>query len=180
MIAPVSVCHQVSWIGFPSASSPQATTSGFSGSPTLAMWRRLDSSRPASGSAPAFMSIRSAVGAVYQTLTRSCSRIEYQRTASNSASSTMQVTPQASGETRPYDVPVTQPGSAVHQNTSPSRRSSANRPVASWATTASCTCTAPLGIPVVPLVKWTNAGSSAPVGAIEYSVDARAMSRASA
>ena len=55
------------------------------------------------------MSIRSAVGAVYQTFTLSCSRIEYQRTASNSASSTMHVTPQASGATRPYEVPVTQP-----------------------------------------------------------------------
>ena len=70
------------------------------------------------------MSIRRAVGAVYQTVTASSSSSEYQRTASNSHSSTMQVTPHVSGETSPYDVPVTQPGSAVHQYTSPSRRSS--------------------------------------------------------
>ena len=36
MIPPVSVCHQLSWIDWPSASSPQTTASGSSGSPTLA------------------------------------------------------------------------------------------------------------------------------------------------
>ncbi len=40
MIPPVSVCHQLSWIGRPKASTPQRTASGFSGSPTLAMNRR--------------------------------------------------------------------------------------------------------------------------------------------
>ena len=58
----------------------------------------------------------------------------------------------------PYEVPVTQPGSAVHQKTSSGCRSSASRAVAWCATTASCTCTAPFGRPVVPLVKWSSAG----------------------
>ena len=33
---PVSVCHQLSWIGCSSAPSPQRTASGLRGSPTLA------------------------------------------------------------------------------------------------------------------------------------------------
>ena len=66
----------------------------------------------------------------------------------------------------PYDIPVTQPGSAVHQNTSPGRSPSAYDPVAWWATTASCTCRAPLGWPVVPLVKWSSATLSGSVGGI--------------
>ena len=36
MIPPVSVCHQLSWTGRPNASAPQTTASGLSGSPTLA------------------------------------------------------------------------------------------------------------------------------------------------
>ena len=39
MIPPVSVCHQLSWIGRPKASIPQRTACGLSGSPTLAMKR---------------------------------------------------------------------------------------------------------------------------------------------
>ena len=62
--------------------------------------------------------MRIAVGAVYQTLTRSARRMPYQRSASKSASSTMLVRPCVSGAMMPYDVPVTQPGSAVHQKTS--------------------------------------------------------------
>jgi len=45
--------------------------------------------------------MRTAVGAVYQTLTCSCRNIEYQRSASKSASSTMLVTPLVSGEIMP-------------------------------------------------------------------------------
>ena len=41
--------------------------------------------------------------------------LEYQRSASKSASSTMLVTPSTNGAMMPYEVPVTQPGSAVHQ-----------------------------------------------------------------
>ncbi|MNN77628.1 hypothetical protein D3C81_1941120 [compost metagenome] len=39
MIPPVSVCHQLSWIGRPSTSWPHHTASGLSGSPTLATKR---------------------------------------------------------------------------------------------------------------------------------------------
>ena len=129
MIPPVSVCHQLSWIGRPSTSWPQTTASGLSGSPTLATKRRRDRSCSAASSDPARISIRMAVGAVYQTVTCSSSRVRYQRSASNSPSSTMQVTPFVSGAITPYDMPVTQPGSAVHQNTSSAWRSRAMRPV---------------------------------------------------
>ncbi len=92
--------------------------------------------------------------------------IPYQRSGSKSPSSMMLVTPFVSGAMMPYDVPVTQPGSAVHQNTSSGCRSSASLPVAWCATTASCTCTAPLGVPVVPLVKCNSATSSGAVASI--------------
>ncbi len=36
MMPPVSVCHQLSWIGRPSTSLPHHTASALSGSPTLA------------------------------------------------------------------------------------------------------------------------------------------------
>ena len=95
--------------------------------------------------------MRSAVGAVYQTVTRCSARIRYQRSASISSSSTMVVTPWVSGAITPYEVPVTQPGSAVHQYTSSGCRSRAAVPVAWCAVTASCTWMAPFGVPVVPL-----------------------------
>ena len=75
------------------------------------------------------MSIRRAVGAVYQTVTRCSWRSEYQIGASNSAADVTRVTPWVSGAMMPYDVPVTQPGSAVHQKMSSGCRSSASRPV---------------------------------------------------
>ena len=148
-------------MGTPSTSSPHRTASGLRGSPTLATKRRSGRSGRAP---PARMSRRTAVGAVYQTVTRSSRSVAYQRSASNSASSTTLVTPSVSGATIPYDVPVTQPGSAVHQKTSCGCRSSANRAVAAWATTASWTWTAPLGAPVVPLVKCSSAGVPGSVG----------------
>ncbi len=101
MIPPVSVCHQLSWMGIPNASIPHQTASGLSGSPTLATKRRSGNACCFASSAPAFISMRMAVGAVYQTLTRSSSRMRYQRTASKSASSTMLVTPCTSGVTMP-------------------------------------------------------------------------------
>ncbi|CAH0297188.1 hypothetical protein SRABI26_04416 [Arthrobacter sp. Bi26] len=61
------------------------------------------------------MSMRKAVGAVYQTVTPCSARIRYHRSASISSSSTMAVTPWLRGAITPYEVPVTQPGSAVHQ-----------------------------------------------------------------
>ena len=69
MIAPVSVCHQLSWNAWPMASLPHTTASGFSGSPTLAVNRRVERSYLLGISSPAFMSILIAVGAVYQTET---------------------------------------------------------------------------------------------------------------
>src|SRR6478735_3659496 len=48
---------------------------------------------------------------------------------------------------------------------SPGRRSRANSAVTWWARIASCTWTAPFGLPVVPLVKCSRAGSSGRVGA---------------
>ena len=69
MIPPVSVCHQLSWKGLPNASTPHTTPSGLSGSPTLAIKRSLDKSYRLAISAPTFISIRIAVGAVYQTVT---------------------------------------------------------------------------------------------------------------
>ncbi len=101
MMPPVSVCHQLSCTGWPNASWPQTTTSGLSGSPTLATKRRADRSWPRARSAPAFISIRSAVGAVYQTVTCCSARIRYQRSGSISSSSTMVVTPWVSGAITP-------------------------------------------------------------------------------
>ena len=129
MIPPVSVCHQLSWKGRPKVSCPQMTASGLSGSPTLARKRRAGNLCVRARSAPAFINIRIAVGAVYQTLTRCASRTWYQRGASKSPSSTTLVTPLVSGAMSPYEVPVTQPGSAVHQNTSSEWRSRASFPV---------------------------------------------------
>ena len=97
MIPPVSVCHQLSWIGRPSASCPQTTASGFSGSPTLATKRSADRSCSLRASAPARISIRTAVGAVYQTRDPLALERRYQRSASNSPSSTTIVTPCVSG-----------------------------------------------------------------------------------
>ncbi len=82
------------------------------------MKRRRGYARRRTVSTPPFIIIRTAVGAVYQTLIPSRWRIPYQRSASKSASSTTQLMPLLNGEMIPYEVPVTQPGSAVHQKTS--------------------------------------------------------------
>jgi hypothetical protein len=66
-------------------------------------------------SRPSFISSRIAVGAEYQTVTRCFSMNWYQRSALKPASSTTCVTPFAQGPMMPYEVPVTQPGSALHQ-----------------------------------------------------------------
>jgi len=126
---PVSVCHQLSWIGKPNASTPHTTASGFNGSPTLAMNRKRSKAYLRATSVPTFISMRTAVGAVYQTVTRWSRRMPYHRSASKSPSSTMLVMPWVSGAMMPYDVPVTQPGSAVHQKTSPGWKSRANAAV---------------------------------------------------
>ena len=101
MMPPVSVCHQLSWKGRPKACWLHTTASGLSGSPTLARKRNEPRSYLRATSAPTFISMRMAVGAVYQTVTFCRSMIEYQRSASNSISSTMLVTPQTSGAMTP-------------------------------------------------------------------------------
>ncbi len=101
MMPPVSVCHQLSWIVRPSSCRPHTTASGLSGSPTLATKRSADRSTPACAAGPAFMSMRMAVGAVYQTLTACSASVVYQRRASNSPSSTIIVTPWVSGAMTP-------------------------------------------------------------------------------
>ena len=69
MMPPVSVCHQLSWNGMPIASTPHSTASGLSGSPTDAAKRRFERSNVFGSSTPDFISMRMAVGAVYQTVT---------------------------------------------------------------------------------------------------------------
>ena len=70
MMAPVSVCHQLSWMGWSKTLVPQMTASGFSGSPTLLMCRSVERlKRPGQFASPAFISMRTAVGAVYHTVT---------------------------------------------------------------------------------------------------------------
>ena len=83
MIAPVSVCHQLSWIAWLNISLPQTTASGLSGSPTEEMNRNDDRSWFLTGSSPARISMRMAVGAVYQTVTLYLSIVSYQLLALN-------------------------------------------------------------------------------------------------
>ena len=67
MIAPVSVCHQVSTIGQrspPMCSRYHIQASGLIGSPTLPSSRSEDRSNFAGMSSPHFMKVRMAVGAV--------------------------------------------------------------------------------------------------------------------
>ena len=67
MMAPVSVCHQVSTTGQrlpPMCSRYQTYASGLMGSPTEPRIRRLDRSNLAGMSSPHFMNVRIAVGAV--------------------------------------------------------------------------------------------------------------------
>ena len=82
MMAPVSVCHQVSTIG---QRSPPMTrryhihASGLIGSPTVPSRRRLDKSCLAGSSGPHFMNVRIAVGAVYRMVTPYFSTISQKR-----------------------------------------------------------------------------------------------------
>ncbi len=97
MMPPVSVCHQLSWNGLPKVLLLHTTASGFSGSPTLARKHRLERSNFPATSAPARISMRIAVGAEYHTVTLWSWMIPYQRSTSNSASSTIMVQPLVSG-----------------------------------------------------------------------------------
>ncbi|RPK55662.1 hypothetical protein EES44_27995 [Streptomyces sp. ADI96-15] len=72
IMAPVSVCHQVSTIG--QRSPPMFLryhihASGLIGSPTEPSTRRLERSYLAGMSSPHFMNVRMAVGAVYSSVT---------------------------------------------------------------------------------------------------------------
>ncbi len=72
MMAPVSVCHQVSTTGQrppPMCCQYQIHASGLIGSPTEPSTRRLDRSCAAGYSVPHFMKVRMAVGAVYSVVT---------------------------------------------------------------------------------------------------------------
>jgi hypothetical protein len=88
-------------MGRPKASWPHTTASGLSGSPTLAMNRSAGEAYLRAMSVPTFIIIRTAVGAVYHTVTFCSRRNPYQRSASKSPSSTMLVTPCVSGATIP-------------------------------------------------------------------------------
>src|SRR5688572_26073021 len=72
IMAPVSVCHQVSTTGQllpPMCSRYHIHASGLIGSPTLPMSRSDDRSNFAGMSSPHFMNVRIAVGAVYRMVT---------------------------------------------------------------------------------------------------------------
>ena len=112
---PVSVCQNVSWNGRPKASRDQSTASGLSGSPTLARCRSEERSCLSAAGVPSRISRRIAVGAEYQTVTCRFSMKPYQRSALKPESRTTCVMPFDQGPMIPYDVPVTQPGSALHQ-----------------------------------------------------------------
>src|SRR3954468_7322106 len=82
MIAPVSVCHQVSTIGVrspPMTRRYQTHASGLIDSPTLPSRRSDDRSYFAGMSSPHFMQVRIAVGAVYSSVTPYFWTISHQR-----------------------------------------------------------------------------------------------------
>ena len=106
MIPPVSVCHQLSWIGSPSASSPQCTASGFSGSPTLATRRKRG--QVAAAGVDSHRAHHHADRGRRGVPDGDALAFEGRRTnarASNSASSSTSVAPIVSGAMIPYDVP---------------------------------------------------------------------------
>src|SRR6476660_7512005 len=94
---------------------PQRTTSGLSGSPTDSTWRNDERSYFSTSCSPAPISMRNAVGAEYQTVTRWSWIVLYHAAASNRPPRIRLVAPFSHGAKMPYEVPVTQPGSAVHQ-----------------------------------------------------------------
>src|SRR5439155_25469837 len=82
MIAPVSVCHQVSTIGHrlpPMCSWYHIQASGLMGSPTVPSSRREERSCFCGSCGPHFMNLRMAVGAVYRMVTLYVSMIDQNR-----------------------------------------------------------------------------------------------------
>src|SRR5690606_42149965 len=116
--APVSVIHHVSWMRLSNTCAPHLTTSGFNGSPTDNTWRSVDKSYSFTNASPAPISIRKAVGALYQMVTPKSSIALYQPSGEKRPPKMTVVTPLSQGENTPYAVPVNQPGSAVHQQIS--------------------------------------------------------------
>src|SRR5579862_7125922 len=100
------------------------------------------------------MKARMAVGAVYKMVTPCRSQRSHMRSLSgqSGAPSYMRhVAPLARGPYTTYECPVTQPTSAVHQNTSSGLRSNTMRVVAATPVRyPPVVCTMPLGLPVVP------------------------------
>ena len=112
---PVSVIHQLSWMRRWNARHAQRTTSGLSGSPTESTWRSEERSNFFTTWSPAAINMRNAVGAEYHTVTRRSSTVLYHASASKRPPRTTLVAPLSHGAKIPYEVPVTHPGSAVHQ-----------------------------------------------------------------
>src|SRR5699024_9195612 len=103
-------------------------TSGLSGSPTDKILFSDDKSYLSIISSPALINILNAVGAVYHIVTLYSSIIPYQASGENLPPTIQFVTPFNQGLKIPYEVPVTHPGSAVHQYTSSSLKSSTYLP----------------------------------------------------
>ncbi|OPX83886.1 MAG: hypothetical protein A4E52_01761 [Pelotomaculum sp. PtaB.Bin013] len=94
-------------------------TSGFKGSPTLVMCLNFRLYF-LTASSPAAANILKAVGALYQLVTPYFSRVAYQSSALKRPPLMIVALPTSQGPQTEYETPVIQPGSAVHQNTSPS------------------------------------------------------------
>src|SRR5699024_557346 len=98
------------------------------------------------------ISILNAVGALYHIVTFSSSSAPYHDSGENLPPTITFVARFSHGAKIPYEVPVTQPGSAVHQYTSSSFKSRTYLPEIYCCTIAYCACSTPLGWPVEPLV----------------------------
>src|SRR4051812_45844328 len=85
---PVSVIHQVSCGATPVIERIQRSASGLSGSPTEQLWRMLFKSYFLAIAFPCAISMRKAVGALYQTVTLYFSIASYQRSAEKRPPST--------------------------------------------------------------------------------------------
>src|SRR4029078_8543767 len=155
-IEPVSVCHQVSTIGqrlWPMCSRYHIHASGLIGSPTGPRRRSRERSCFAGQGAPHFMNARMAGGAVSRVGEADVSQMSQNRSFSGQSGAPSYITHVAPLESGPYTTcewPVTHPTSAVHQNTTSSRRSNTSfvvpltpvrYPPVVW--------TMPFGLPVV-------------------------------
>src|SRR4030042_21504 len=152
MIIPVSVIHQVSWMGVLKNLLAQNTTSGGRGPPTLRMWRRLLRSHCSAISFSCSIILIKTVGEEYQTVIRCDSMERHHPSSPNLPPRTKLSTPQSQGAKTPYTVPVIHPGSDVVHRRSSSRRSRTHRAVIRYPTISPWTWRTPLGSPVEPEV----------------------------